>query len=120
MGYEWRKVAGEGKAFAAWVEELHGKSGCYAIKWDGGWLDDGGVMYVGESHTGRLYETFTRHFQAWSGPQSGVTWDRRSCEACVEVFEAGEVKAKQVEWIADLNPRENRYERPDDDNATPF
>ena len=114
---DWAKVAGDdGKAFADWVGGLRGKSGVYAIRWNGGWLSDPGVVYVGESHTGRLYETFSRHFQRWDGPQGRTSWPRGECEAFALVLDtdAGGILEKQARLIADLEPSQNRYDLPDE------
>lgn len=53
----YRPVGGRGEPYPEWVRALKGKSGVYVIR------ERGEVVYVGESHAGRLYETLTRHFQ---------------------------------------------------------
>ena len=45
-----------------WVRALKGKSGVYVIR-EQTRDDDAAIVYVGESHSGKLYETLTRHFQ---------------------------------------------------------
>jgi hypothetical protein len=45
------------------LARLRGMSGVYALR-DRGSKE---VVYVGESHTGRLYQTLVRHFQDKSG-----------------------------------------------------
>src|SRR5262245_12003108 len=63
-GLIYRPVGATGERYPAWIDELRGKSGVYVIREiqrDG----SSEVVYVGESHSGRLYETLTRHFQAW-------------------------------------------------------
>ena len=59
--------------YAPWVRELKDRNGVYVIR------DalDGDVYYVGESHSGRLYSTLTRHFQFWDGYTAGTTYDVR-------------------------------------------
>ena len=58
----YRPIGDSGEPYPAWVRELRGKSGAYVIKAVG--LFGSTIVYVGESHTGRLYETMTRHFQS--------------------------------------------------------
>ena len=58
-----------GRGYNPRVRELAaGAHGCYAFR------DGAEVVYVGESHTGRLWKTLLRHFQ---GMQSGKFEDRR-------------------------------------------
>jgi len=56
-GLTYRPVGRSGDPYPAWVRRLKGKSGVYVIR------RDGEPLYVGESHSNRLYETLTRHFQ---------------------------------------------------------
>ena len=65
--------------YAPWVRELKDRNGVYVIR------DalDGDVYYVGESHSGRLYSTLTRHFQFWDGYTAGTTYDRDGVEVAV-------------------------------------
>jgi len=53
---------GESGRYPDWVRALRGKSGVYLIRER---QRDGSnpVVYIGESHTSRLYQTLTRHFQ---------------------------------------------------------
>ena len=53
---------GAGGRYPDWVRALRGKSGVYLIRER---QRDGSnpVVYIGESHAGRLYQTLTRHFQ---------------------------------------------------------
>jgi hypothetical protein len=59
---KYRPIGGTGEPYPAWVRALRGKSGVYVIREQ---QRDGSVpiVYVGESHTRRLYQTLTRHFQ---------------------------------------------------------
>jgi hypothetical protein len=62
-GLTYRPVGARGEPYPDWVQALRGKSGVYVIRE----RDASGapvVVYVGESHSDRLYETLTRHFQA--------------------------------------------------------
>ena len=57
-GLTYRPVGRSGDPYPAWVRALKGKSGVYVIR------QGGEPVYVGESHSARLYETMTRHFQS--------------------------------------------------------
>lgn len=70
------------------------------------------VLYVGESHTGRLRKTLLRHFQRWrlpndaySAPAVEVCWQRARTLK-------GALKA-QARWIAELRPRDNEIRQPE-------
>lgn len=85
MSLEFRPVK-EGHAVAEWVKALKGKSGVYVVR-ERGFL--GSVLYVGESHTGRLYSTLLRHFQHWTGPTAGPTFPVSKVELAVIRTPAG-------------------------------
>jgi hypothetical protein len=62
-GLTYRPIGETGTPYPNWVRSLKGKSGVYVIrelKRDG----SSEIVYVGESHAGRLYNTLTRHFQS--------------------------------------------------------
>lgn len=114
----YRPIGGSGEPYPAWVRELRGTSGAYVIKAVG--LFGSTIVYVGESHSGRLYETMTRHFQSWrrdkgwfrgvfvtSENDPGTTYDRAACEVAVRVTSAREALAAQAELIRKLKPRDN-------------
>lgn len=73
------------------------------------------VLYVGESHTGRLYDTLTRHFRAWrpksrdsgGGRRGGTTYERRDCLVAWSVTADDVAVARQFDEIARLEPRDN-------------
>lgn len=76
----------------------------------------GGVLYVGESHTGRLYATITRHFRRWSRPRGayangrasgGVSYDRRRCLVAWRECLPEQCAALQWAEIVRLRPRDN-------------
>ncbi len=109
------------------VRKLAGASGVYAIRQRG--FFGNVIVYVGESHTGSLRKTLTRHFQSWHrGPKKwfvgqyapaqtdpGHTYDRAVCDAAFERCPAGLGPGKQVEWcvakqadwIRRMEPRDN-------------
>jgi excinuclease UvrABC nuclease subunit len=91
-----------GEPWPDWVKALRKKSGVYIIREPGG-----PVLYVGESHTGRLYDTFTRHFQSWSGRTAGPTYGRGSVECAVRLTLPGRAVAVQNKLICRLQPRDN-------------
>jgi hypothetical protein len=75
--------------------------------------DSGEVLYVGESHTGRIYDTITRHFRAWErkdrGGQrrGGVSYDRRRIAFAVELTTDADAQPRQYALIQLLRPRDN-------------
>lgn len=109
----WRKVGAPGEPYPEWLRALRNRSGAYAIR------IGGRVVYVGESHKGRLYGTITRHFQSWrrqknfwrdlfgSGADPGFTYDRGSAEVMVKVGTAATALGYQNTWIRRFSPRDN-------------
>lgn len=115
----WRKIGAAGEPWPQWVRELKGKSGAYAIR-RVGWVFTT-VVYVGESHSGGLYKTLTRHFQSWSrgkkfwqgqyAPEQtdpGHTYPRSDeYEVAVKTSGKNEAIELQAKWIDQLKPRDN-------------
>lgn len=106
-------VDGRGEYSAA-LAALRGLpvSGVYAL------VDraSGVVLYVGESHTGRLYDTITRHFRRWrrdpardrwARDYGGTEYDRREVAFVVELTDPAEAQSRQYELIQALRPRDN-------------
>lgn len=95
--------------YAPWVRELAKRNGAYVIR-D---IETGEVLYVGESHSERLYSTLTRHFQSWTGYQAGTLYTRYRIEVAVAALDgtAREVIAKQKELIRALSPVDNVHHR---------
>jgi len=131
----YRPIGASGEPYPAWVRELRGKSGAYVIKAVG--LFGSTIVYVGESHTGRLYETMTRHFQSWrrdrawfrgifvaSENDPGTRYDREACQVAVRVTKTGGAAIEQqARLIRKLEPRDNILEtnkRDRDDDPLPF
>ena len=132
---KYRPVGGSGEPYPDWVRMLDGKSGVYIFRET---QDDGTTetVYVGESHTGRLYQTLTRHFQTWrrakkfwtgqyTGSQShdpGLTYDRERITVAVRVLPAAQALAEEARLIARLRPRDNLIGQPvdDHDDVIPF
>jgi hypothetical protein len=132
---KYRPVGSSGEPYPDWVRALDGKSGVYILRET---QDDGTAetVYVGESHTGRLYQTLTRHFQTWrrakkfwagqyTGSQShdpGLTYDRDRMSVAVRVLSPDRALAEEARLIARLRPRDNLIGQPvdDQDEAVPF
>lgn len=124
---EWRPIGGAGERYPKWLRDLDGKSGVYAIR-RRGWLTTE-VLYVGESHTGSLYKTLTRHFQKWSRSKGSRDWWRITAayrpeqtdpghtyerdgqiEVAIETATPARAVELQYEWIEKLKPRDNKLE----------
>ena len=106
----------DGGRYAAWLRRLRGKSGVYVVResWSGT------VLYVGESHTGHLYKTITRHFQSWSGATAGTYYHRDDVVVAVLELAANKARRKQDELIKRLSPRDNTYKTAPGGDFTPF
>jgi hypothetical protein len=132
----YRPIGASGEPYPEWIRALTGKSGVYILRET---QRDGSteIVYVGESHTGRLYQTLTRHFQTWrrakkfwsgqyTGSQShdpGLTYDRARIAVAVRVVPAARALAEEARLIVRLRPRDNLLGQPADDDqeeAVPF
>jgi hypothetical protein len=105
---KFRSIEENGK-IAPWVTDLAGKSGVYVIREPGIF---GGALYVGESHTGRLYSTLLRHFQHWKGKTAGPTYKREAVVVAVEITDSDKAIEMQNDAIGFLWPRDNIKENP--------
>lgn len=133
---KYRPIGDVGEPYPEWVRALRGKSGVYVIREQ---QRDGStpIVYVGESHTRRLYQTLTRHFQTWrrakrfwagqyTGSQShdpGLTYDRASVTVAVRVLPADRALDEEARLITRLRPRDNLVGQPGDyepAEAVPF
>lgn len=92
----------EGRRIAGWIAQLEGKSGAYVIR-DAA---SKAVLYVGESHSGNLPTTITRHFQKWT-KEGGTTYPRTKVEVACVVTDHDAARALQDRWIRTLSPRDN-------------
>lgn len=99
----------EGHQIAKWVKELKGKSGVYVIR-ERGFL--GRVLYIGESHTGRLHSTLLRHFQHWTGKTAGHTFAVSKVEVAVVRTPAARAFDLQNAMIAEFRPTLNVADKP--------
>jgi hypothetical protein len=134
-GLIYRPIGRSGEAYPDWIRALRGKSGVYVIRER---QRDGStpVVYVGESHTARLYQTLTRHFQTWrrakkfwsgqyTGSQNhdpGLTYNRARVTVAVRVLSAERAMDEEARLIVRLRPRDNLNGQPVDqgDDDVPF
>ncbi|MCX5742972.1 MAG: M23 family metallopeptidase [Proteobacteria bacterium] len=126
----YRPIGARGEPYPNWIRELDGKSGVYVIREP---ASDGTVetVYVGESHTNRLYDTLTRHFQTWrrwkgfwkgqygEGHDPGLTYDRGRVEVAVRVTSPSVAIDEEARLITRLRPRDNLLGQPAEDDV-PF
>jgi excinuclease UvrABC nuclease subunit len=124
----WRSVKGEAGGFASWVRALAGKCGAYVVRerqWVPFATGPGRVLYVGESHTGKLYGTLTRHFQSWHCDTAGARYAAGDVEVAVAVTRDADGAAFLQQRLIDrLDPRDNKYLKgegePAADDPAPF
>jgi hypothetical protein len=113
-GLDYRPVGASGEPYPDWVRALEGKAGVYVIRE----AKSSEIVYVGSS-SGRLYDTLTRHFQAWrrwkgfwkgqygEGHDPGLTYDRDSVEVAVRLTSPSKSLDEEMRLIARLQPRDN-------------
>jgi hypothetical protein len=122
-----RPVGRRGEPYPEWVRELRDKSGVYIIR-D---RETHEVLYVGESHSNRLYATVTRHFQTWrrfkgfwrglyaEGHDPGLTYPRDRVEVAVRITQPSRAIDAEAQLITRLEPRDNLVGQPVEE-AVPF
>jgi hypothetical protein len=130
----YRPLGEVGERYPDWVRALKGRSGVYVIrvKQSNG---SSPVVYVGESHTDRLYQTLTRHFQRWhrskkfwshqyggQGHDPGLTYRRERATVAVRVLPPSRAMDEETRLIAKLRPRDNLLKQPTDEleEVVPF
>ncbi len=91
--------------FALWLIALKGHSGAYVIRS----RKNGKVLYVGESHTGRLADTLRRHFNEWNDKtgRAHFVYDPAKVEVAIRRCTAKRASSVQDSLIARLHPRDN-------------
>lgn len=96
--------AGPGR-FAPWFEAIESASGVYVIR-D---RHTDRVLYVGESHTGRLAKTIKRHLYSWDDDPERVhqSYRREVVEVSVRTGAARAAVRVQNRLIQRLQPRDN-------------
>ncbi len=109
MALEFKTIELSGGRFPDWVQGLKGKSGVYIIR-DKAIIEE--VIYVGESHTGRLYKTLIRHFERWKGKTAGPTFN--ASDVMVAVVRCPDSKAVELQnsIIAEYRPKLNDIGKP--------
>jgi hypothetical protein len=124
-GLTYRPVGRTGEPYPDWVRRLKGKSGVYVIR------QAGEPVYVGESHSARLYDTLTRHFQTWrrwkgfwrgqyaEGHDPGLTYKRDSVEVAARLTSPEAALDEEARLIRRLRPRDNLLGQPELDEV-PF
>jgi hypothetical protein len=131
----YRPVGTSGERYPDWIRALDGKSGVYVIKEV---QRDGSeqIVYVGESHSARLYDTLTRHLQTWQrdkkfwrdqfggqGHDPGLTYPRHRVLVAARVLPPARAIAEEARLIRKLRPRDNLLKQPDDttgEEVVPF
>jgi hypothetical protein len=96
-----------GQRYPDWIRGLKDANGAYIIYE----LPSRAIVYIGESHSDRLYGTLTRHFQHWSPDwdTSGPTYDRADVHVAVVVVPRTHAYRLQNDLICALgSPRDNR------------
>lgn len=109
---QFRPVGSSG-SYPLWLLNLKTSSGCYVIKA----RRSGRVLYVGESHSGRLYHTLTRHFQEWSGMGAGYTTGRGRVLVAIKITSKRTSIDCQEKLIRRLKPKFNQQLEKEDDFA---
>ncbi len=119
----YRQVGDRGEPYPGWVRGLRGASGVYVIR-----EIDGPIVYVGSS-VGRLYETLTRHFQAWrrykgfwrgqfaEGADPGLTYQRSAVEVAIKTTTPDDAHDEELRMIRRLQPRDNQLGQPELEDA---
>ena len=117
-GLRFRSVGAVAEPYPDGVRALKNKSGVYVIRE----LDEHGepvIVYVGESHSDRLYDTLTRHLQQWrrwkgfwkgqygQGHDPGLTYDRDAVEVAARVVPPEEAIELEARLIRKYTPRDN-------------
>jgi excinuclease UvrABC nuclease subunit len=113
VNLEYRPVK-EGRQIADWVKALKGKSGVYVIREKNGFLFFAGeVLYIGESHSGRLNTTLLRHFQHWTGKTAGPTFAVSKVEVAIVRCPAARALDLQDAMILEYRPKLNTIANPE-------
>jgi excinuclease UvrABC nuclease subunit len=106
----YRPVCHEDGRFLPWVNGLGKQSGAYIIRHS----ETHEVLYVGESHTGRLAATLKRHFSTWhdTKERKHFTYRRRGVEVAVRTTPPQSAQGAQNNLIGRLHPRDNTQGQP--------
>ena len=103
-----------GNKYHPFLRRARGMSGVYAF-WEMVTFERKGVMdilpqivYIGESHTRRLYETITRHFRRWDG--RAAQYAREDMLVAFIITGSDEAVTRQYAEIQIHHPRDNEVE----------
>jgi hypothetical protein len=111
----YRPIGERGGRYPKWIRDLRHESGVYVIR-DRSTRE---ILYVGESHTSKLYETLTRHFQTWrrfkgfwrgqyaEGHDPGLTYPREAVEVSARITTPARALEEEARLIRRLAPRDN-------------
>lgn len=99
-----------GRRFPDWLNELRNQSGVYIIRR----RDDRKVLYIGESHSGRLATTIKRHFWTWDDApeRPHFTYDPEDVEIAVITTPPSAAREHQNRLIRKILPRDNTAAMP--------
>lgn len=91
--------------FADWLNALRNQSGAYVIRS----ARTHEVLYVGESHSGRLATTIKRHFHTWRDEpeRRHYTYSPAHVEVAVRTCPPDAAVGAQNNLIERLQPRDN-------------
>jgi hypothetical protein len=123
---------GAAGSYPDWVRALRQHSGVYVIAEQPRDRGPAEIVYVGESHANRLYQTLTRHLQQWKRRKTwwagqygridapGTTYDR--ARALVAVVLTPPELATEIQnlLIERLHPRDNLVGQVDELEPAPF
>ncbi|MBE7450539.1 MAG: hypothetical protein HS111_17060 [Kofleriaceae bacterium] len=119
----YRPIGDRGEPYPTWIRDLRGESGVYVIR-DRATRE---ILYVGESHTSKLYETLTRHFATWrrykgfwrgqyaEGHDPGLTYPRNAVEVAARITTAARAIDEEERLIRRLSPRDNVRGQPEEE-----
>ena len=104
-GLNYRSPIGGPRVFVEWLIALANQSGAYVIRS----TKTKEILYVGESHTGRLSATIRRHFHAWedSPDRKHFTYSPHYVEVAVRTTPRKSAVGAQNNLIQRLRPRDN-------------
>lgn len=95
----------EAETWRDWLDEIRGFCGVYRIR-D---ASSGEMLYIGESHSHRLYETLLRHFSAWRNNESR-TFAREEVQVSVRLCDPHEAAEMQFDALRKWPTRFNVYD----------
>ncbi|MDD8018367.1 MAG: hypothetical protein PHP42_08335 [Bacteroidota bacterium] len=100
------------RRFPQWLNDLGNLSGAYIIRNK----TSREILYVGESHTGRLANTIKRHFYSWldNTDREHFTFNDDAVEVAVRITPQKSAKGAQDNLIRRLLPKHNTVAIPDE------